>query len=435
MSVDQEHFTHYNDYPTNTGGFSDKHLSSRKFINTFLGFAEIYKGGHTFLSLFDEDENSVHWKDWEVESWLLHSGLSMGKIDLFLLLEMIKALPLSFCSVKELQSQVEQLPSGPQWMLKVIETSYPTKSPMILYWHNPVECIASILNDPSFQDHFHFTPHKVYATAEWNCCIYSEWMTSDDAWNMQSTLPNGATLLGTILSSDKTTISTLTGNRVVHPLLISLANISMKTHAKMTSNSFLLTALLLVPKFIHKNKHMRGILEDHLIHQCLDIILKLLKQAAHVGIMMSDPAGNNWHCYTGLVSYIADTLEVMMLSTVGGKTSPLTVAMFKQFGDLFHYEPHTKSLTLTQLKVVCSHADPVNLEVFFHEAQKFWLNGVIKPFWNNWILAEPSHFFTPEMLHHFHQEFYDHDVRWLINTVGELEIDFCFSVLPHVTGF
>ncbi|KAG1854224.1 hypothetical protein F4604DRAFT_1548845, partial [Suillus subluteus] len=155
--------------------------------------------------------------------------------------------------------------------------------------------------------------------------------------------PNGTTLLGTILSSDKTNISALTGDRVMHPLLISLANISMKTRAKMSSDSFLLTALLPVPKFIHKNKHMRGLLEDHLIHQCLDIILKLLKEAAHVSIMIPDPTGNNWHCYTRLVSYIADTLEAMMLSTIGGKTSPLTMAMFKQFGDPFHHEPRTKS--------------------------------------------------------------------------------------------
>ncbi|KAG2033533.1 hypothetical protein BDR03DRAFT_1014179 [Suillus americanus] len=433
MPVDQEYFTHCNDYPTDTGGFSDdiegllevneeEHSSSGEFIDTLPGSAEVYEGGHTFLSLFDEDENSVHqvnnpyylfsgWKDWEVGSWLLHSGLSMGKIDSFLLLEMIKALPLLFCSV--------------------IKTSHPTKSPVILYWCNPVECITSILKDPSFQDHFHFMPHNIYTTVEWKCCIYSEWMTSDDAWNMQSMLPNGSMLLGTILSSDKTNISALTGDRVAHPLLISLANIFMKTCAKMSSSSFLLTAILPVPKFIHKNRCMRGVLEDHLIHQCL---LEPLKQAARVGVTMPDPAGNNRHCYTGLASYIADTPEAMMLSTVGGKMLPLTMAMFKQFGDPFRHEPHTKSLTLTQLKVVCLWADPLNLEVFFHEAQKFWLNGVIKPFWSNWILAKPLHFFTPEMLHHFHWEFYDHDVKWLINAVSELEIDFHFSVLPHVTG-
>ena len=36
----------------------------------------------------------------------------------------------------------------------------------------------------------------------------------------QSWIPHGATLLGTILSSDKTNITTLSGGRVAHPLLI-----------------------------------------------------------------------------------------------------------------------------------------------------------------------------------------------------------------------
>lgn len=44
---------------------------------------------------------------------------------------------------------------------------------------------------------------------------------------IQSQLPEGATLLGTLVSSDKTTISAMTGNRVAHPLLISLTDIVM----------------------------------------------------------------------------------------------------------------------------------------------------------------------------------------------------------------
>ncbi|KAG1801289.1 uncharacterized protein BJ212DRAFT_1286511, partial [Suillus subaureus] len=81
---------------------------------------------------------------------------------------------------------------------------------------------------------------------------YSEWMTADDAWNMQSALPKCATLLGTILSSDKTNISIMMGDRATHPLLISLANIHMSMQLKSSSNTFILTALLPVLKFIVK---------------------------------------------------------------------------------------------------------------------------------------------------------------------------------------
>ncbi|KAG1819009.1 uncharacterized protein BJ212DRAFT_1248244, partial [Suillus subaureus] len=64
----------------------------------------------------------------------------------------------------------------------------------------------------------------------------------------QSALPRGAMLLGTILSSDKTNISMMTGDRVTHPLLISLTNIHMSTQLKSSSNAFVLTANLPVLK-------------------------------------------------------------------------------------------------------------------------------------------------------------------------------------------
>ncbi|KAG2116154.1 hypothetical protein DEU56DRAFT_713054, partial [Suillus clintonianus] len=101
-------------------------------------------------------------RDWQVAAWLLRSGLSMGKIDSFLSLEMVSAyisllllmihdLPLSFHSAKELRGRAEMLPSGPRWKSQVIRTSHPTKSPVILYWRDPIECIASIFNHPLFQ--------------------------------------------------------------------------------------------------------------------------------------------------------------------------------------------------------------------------------------------------------------------------------------------
>ena len=245
----------------------------------------------------------------------------------------------------------------------------------------------------------------------------------------------GATLLGTILSSDKTNILVLTGDRVAHLLLISLANIKMATCLKLSSHAFLLAALLPVPKFIHNNKRMKGVLEARLIHQCLDIVLAPLKQAAKLGVMLSDLWGQSRYCFTPMASYIVDTPEAALLAMVGGKTSPVTMASYKQFGDNFLHKPCTSSTTLAQIEVVASTADPEDIEAFFHEAQKFRLNGVHMPFWRDVAMSCPSKFFNPEILHHFHKEFGDHDAKWCINVLGSAEIDFRFSVLQPVTGF
>lgn len=145
----------------------------------------------------------------------------------------------------------------------------------------------------------------------------------------QSQIPAGMTLLRMILSSDKTNISVLTGDHIVHPLLISLANIKMETWLKSSSKSFLLSVLLPVPKFVHKNSWIRGVLENCLIHQCLDIMLDPLKRTAKLGIMLSDPWGHSWYCFTPIASYIMDTPKATMLAGVGGKTSPVTMAMYR----------------------------------------------------------------------------------------------------------
>jgi hypothetical protein len=60
-------------------------------------------------------------------------------------------------------------------------------------------------------------------------------------------------ILSAVLSSDKTNITTMTGARIVHPLLLSLANIYMHTQTKLSSKAFMLTALLPILKYLHPN--------------------------------------------------------------------------------------------------------------------------------------------------------------------------------------
>jgi len=344
------------------------------------------------------------------------------------------------------------LPAGPLWKCKPWAANHPTKSPLQLFYRDPIECIESLLNSPLSADDIEFTPYKLYKTAEKSIRVYSEWLSGDVAWTMQvcvflaeflyvvlikvfqQNIPPKATLLGTILSLDKTRITAMTGDRTAHPLLISLANMKAGYRAKSSHHAFLLLALLPVSKFITHDKPLRGMLENRLIHECLDFILEPLKKAAYCGAMMSDPYGSLQYCFTPLAAYIVDTPEAAMLAGVGGKTSPVTMAGHKQFGDSFKHEPRTASTMLAQLHAVTTKADPnSDLKTYLKEAKKFRLNGVDKPFWRDWPLAEPSLFLTPEPLHHFNKEFYDHDLKWCIRKLGEAEINFRFSILqPHI---
>ncbi len=138
-----------------------------------------------------------------------------------------------------------------------------------------------------------------------------------------------------VLSSDEMNISAMTGSRTAHPLLISLANISMEFRNKASNHAFLLLALLPIPKYIHGKRKIRGMLKSRLYHQCLDIVLTPLKAAAQFGIMLSDPLGIICWCFTPLALFIVDTPEAQLISCVGGKSLPVTIANYKQFSDDF----------------------------------------------------------------------------------------------------
>ena len=131
----------------------------------------------------------------------------------------------------------------------------------------------------------------------------------------------------------------MTGNRQAHPLLISLANLDMDFRMKGSHHAFLLIALLPVPKFIHPTEAIRGVLWNRLIHECIDHVVEPLKKAASIGIMMSDPLGSLRYCFTPLASCIVDTPESAVYACVAGKTSSVTMANYKQFGDSFQHEP------------------------------------------------------------------------------------------------
>ncbi|KAI6036728.1 hypothetical protein BKA83DRAFT_4120416 [Pisolithus microcarpus] len=254
-------------------------------VEVYLGAAVSYVSGLTFMDKFFADkygelckENIFYpftsQEDWQITSWLLHSCLSMAAINSFLSLELIKRLMLSFQTTRELCLRAEMLPPGPCWQSWVLQPQNLTKQVTMLFYCDPIKCLQSLLSHPLFEPHISFIPRKVWSMA---------------AQISRNQLPHGGTLLGVMLSSDKTNISVMSRNHMAHPLLLSLANISMDIHSKGSLHGHMLLALLPVPSFIHKKSCVHLLLSDSLFHCCLDLVLKPLKIAAAVGVMMNDP--------------------------------------------------------------------------------------------------------------------------------------------------
>jgi len=179
----------------------------------------------------------------------------------------------------------------------------------------------------------------------------------------------------------------------MHPVLLSLANITSGVRMKATSHAFALAAYLPIPKF-------------------LDVSAPL--QAALAALC---------HCHTPLISWIADLPEQCLLACVLANQSTFTLASSESFGDLHTLPRRDRDHTLGLIRRACTTTDPLSLSAFIETCRLLGLNGVHQPFWVDWGQADPTLFLTVDVLHAFHKFFFDHPLKWIINIMGGDELD------------
>jgi hypothetical protein len=235
-------------------------------------------------------------------------------------------------------------------------------------------------------------------------------------------------------ASDKTPLTIGTGNKEMHPLLISLANIHAGVRMKATSHAFALVAYLPIPKFLDVSKPVHAILSARVYHFAISIVMRNLKLAARDGCPMSDPRGDLRMIHTPLVAWIADYPEQLLIACTASKRSPISHAIAAQFGDPLPHPPRTRSDTLNAIERACTISDPCDIASFYKTCQTLHLNGVVEPYWKDWGNACPSIFLTPDGLHQWHKFFFDHPINWSINIMGGAELDRRLSVLQPRVG-
>ena len=74
---------------------------------------------------------------------------------------------------------------GLLWISKNIVTDFPTKNNLVLYYRDPVLCLQYLMQNPLVKDHISFSPFKLYESAARLMRIYTEWLSGDQAWNIQ----------------------------------------------------------------------------------------------------------------------------------------------------------------------------------------------------------------------------------------------------------
>ncbi|KAK0479015.1 hypothetical protein EDD18DRAFT_1442835 [Armillaria luteobubalina] len=171
-------------------------------------------------------------EEWELAQWLMMSGVSQADIDRFAKLAVIqdKVEPL-FKDKRTFLRNIDQLPSalGTEWKCKEFEVvgnildkdGTPVVQTIELWKCDPLACIRELMQDPRFTKHMHYALEKMYTNEDLKNQAFDEMVTGKWWWAMQvKLLPKGATVAAIILSSDKTQLSTFSGDKSAWPPLI-----------------------------------------------------------------------------------------------------------------------------------------------------------------------------------------------------------------------
>ncbi|KIM56168.1 hypothetical protein SCLCIDRAFT_29796 [Scleroderma citrinum Foug A] len=127
--------------------------------------------------------------------------------------------------------------------------------------------------------------------------------------------------------------------------------------------------------------------------------------------------------------------EQSLIACTSPKASPVSMAIYKQFGDGICHPPCTATVTSHVIKMMCAKSPPTDLINFLKVAKEHWLNGVFELFWRDWFYSDPSRFLLLEVLHHLHRFSFDHNLQWCIAVVGSKELDYHFTLTQTPIGY
>ena len=118
----------------------------------------------------------------------------------------------------------------------------PLDTPQI-YCRDVVEVVKSLFGNPIFDGQMHFRAERIFD--ESGKRLFNEIWTSDWWWEIQSKLPNGSTVIPIMLNSDATHLDKL-GHQKVHPIYITIGNITKKIRRKSSQHAIKLLGYLLI---------------------------------------------------------------------------------------------------------------------------------------------------------------------------------------------
>lgn len=254
-------------------------------------------------------------------------------------------------------------------------------------------------------------------------------------------IPAGATTLGIMLASDKTHLSTYSGDKNMHPVYISIANIQKDVRNKPSRQGWMLLAKLPTHKFAalkaqlnasaSEKKAMPGILQRRLFHQCMRIILEPLRKLETT--VAVDAKGYERRVVAVLVAWLADLEEQWMILGLGKGSCPKCLARSADFDAPHAKECRTGASIIKDLRQIREDYPDADVWQFVRKAIEKGYAGVEALCWEG-LLVDMCRVVCVDALHGIHKMFGDHIMKWVSNAIGDNELDLRFMAQPRRVG-
>ncbi|KIL58543.1 hypothetical protein M378DRAFT_86367 [Amanita muscaria Koide BX008] len=353
----------------------------------------------TLFERIQNDQHEAGWSkwgpfvkesDWTLARWVVYSGTTQKDADKLLELEVVSYYTKpSFHNMRSLLKNIDRLPQGPEWSCEMFEVvgnelgdnGQPKIEKLELWKRDPVKCVKELIGNPMFKSYMTYAPYRAYENEDGSNRCWDEMATANWWWDMQNSedLPDNATIAPVMLATDKTQLTTFSGDKQAWPIYLTIGNI---------------------------DKAIPGI----------------------NGVEMSCADGWVRHVFPILAAYIADFPEQCLVACCRESRCPQCLVESNQRG----------SPTWSVLR---DHRDTV--KILHEQAKglnprKFEDQGLrpVRPFWDNLPHANIFLCFTPDILHQLHKGvFKDHLVTWSTRaaraTTSAGEIDRRFKAMPR----
>jgi hypothetical protein len=244
-----------------------------------------------------------------------------------------------------MNADLDRLPHGPAWSVRefVIQDVQDRGRSCVqhLFARDIVDVVRDLMGNERFKDPMRYALERRYTSATKQTRVYSETWTANWWWRMQVSsrsiynireltprqqlLPDrNGTIAALILSSDKTTLSYMSGGQMAYPVYVTLGNIDKLIRRKGSEGATVLLGYLPINKFEDvPSKEEPERLTGELVHRAMEVLLEPLREASEKGVEIWCADGRLRRVFPLVAVFVGDWPEQCLMACVEQGSCPI----------------------------------------------------------------------------------------------------------------